>query len=623
LWNRFAPLADNELPDARCASDATSTQVLLPMTPHPTTARLASIVALVAASTLADLAWTTNASAQTALDAPKIDTKVTAPTVGRPVGGQRDDRGLLGGGRALDRNLQVGSGGINAPAPRTDFNARNLIVTDSVAGGRGFRGSVGYRAADDFRGATAGDSSFRFRSDSALSSTFFLSLRGQDRFNLAQNFGAIEYRRDATPVNTIGGVRDAFDQQLRLDRAAAAIMSDRTFAFSAEPIAFATGRDSADRRVQFLASPVQGMRTRRMDDPLEQAGIPTFERARTRQDAMRGLADPARPTTPFDGMLGGPNAGGARGGGPDAKIDARIEPNRIGGPESRSNGSAYDDIVAKIVRHYADDPNVHIDANPKAIERARGELDRLREELGTKLPTTRSQPLPGDEIDPATGLPKSMSPSSPDGAAVPEDEAAKAAREAAERRRLVEETADALRHGTTVRDLTTSERARVNELVVDAQEFLAAGEFFRAERCFDQALNLNPDNPMLMAGLANSQIGAGLHLSAALTLRTLFAQSPEMIDVRYDAKLLPNETRLRLAIETLRTRISQKQDIGGYSLTLAYIGHQLRDAALVREGLETMTGSMEDDLLRELLQEIWLGGAAQPQPEAAPAAETK
>ena len=273
------------------------------------------------------------------------------------------------------------------------------------------------------------------------------------------------------------------------------------------------------------------------------------------------------------------------------------------------------------MRHYADDPTVHIDANPRAVERARGELDRLREELGTKLPSTRSQPLPGDEIDPATGLPKSRAPSSPDAAVAPEDDAAKAARETAERRRLVEETAGALRHGTTVRDLTTSERARVNELVVDAQGFLATGEFFRAERCFDQALNLNPDNPMLMAGLANSQIGAGLHLSASLTLRTLFAQSPEMIDVRYDAKLLPNETRLRLAIETLRARISQKQDVGGYSLTLAYIGHQLRDPALVREGLETMTGSMEDDLLRELLREIWLGEATPS--AAAPASETK
>jgi len=161
----------------------------------------------------------------------------------------------------------------------------------------------------------------------------------------------------------------------------------------------------------------------------------------------------------------------------------------------------------------------------------------------------------------------------------------------------------------------------VDELVKEGQGHLLTGDFFRAERCFDQALALNPDNPLLMAGLANSQIGAGLHLSAALTLRTLFAQSPEMIDTRFEPQLLPNETRLRLAIDTLRSRIVRKQDASSYGLTLAYLGHQMDDRELVTEGLDVLRGTADDDLWRNLLTDIWLGerGDKKPAEPAAPA----
>jgi hypothetical protein len=86
---------------------------------------------------------------------------------------------------------------------------------------------------------------------------------------------------------------------------------------------------------------------------------------------------------------------------------------------------------------------------------------------------------------------------------------------------------------------------------------------------------------------------------------------------------MPNETRLRLGIESLRKRIAQGQDADGFGLTLAYIGHQMGDADLVREGLGHLRGTIENDLLNQLLKQIWLGeetpieGSA-PAPAAAP-----
>src|SRR5882672_6516540 len=75
----------------------------------------------------------------------------------------------LGTGNALDHNLSPTSGGINSPVPIEDFRLRNQIITGNVAGGRGFRGSVGYTAENDFRGRLGSNELFSFRADSAYS----------------------------------------------------------------------------------------------------------------------------------------------------------------------------------------------------------------------------------------------------------------------------------------------------------------------------------------------------------------------------------------------------------------------------------------------------------------------
>jgi len=74
----------------------------------------------------------------------------------------------LGTGRALDRNLQVGSGGINRPVNNlaSDIAFRNAIVTGNVTGGFGFRGEVGYTGAFDFRDSLGSDDIFSFQARS-------------------------------------------------------------------------------------------------------------------------------------------------------------------------------------------------------------------------------------------------------------------------------------------------------------------------------------------------------------------------------------------------------------------------------------------------------------------------
>jgi tetratricopeptide (TPR) repeat protein len=558
--------------------------------------------------------------AQNVIDPTVRDTRV------RPGGanpntrqGNRDDaagaRGRnqpgLGGGTSLDRNLQRGSGGINAPIAQPNFASRNLISTGNVAGGRGFRGSVGYTAAGDFRSAAGSDELFRFQAESALSSTYFLTLRSSDRLSLAQDFGVYEFRRESSPTRLAAPGEST--HRFRLDRAAATMASTRMFELEAEAAPFARGRDNANRNVDFYASTVQGMRLRRPDDPVDSTGLSTFEKARIRQDIAGGKIEATQPISQFTSPLFGI--------GSESERDAAAQPGKSPRLDTRikdpvaSQRSSYDQIVKRVLEQYGSDPNLNIDANSDSIARAKAELQKVRNALGGRFPIA-----PEDDpiVDPVTGLPRrpvvkpgdgsSDGTESPAGETTtdPNDKEAMRQREVDAAKASVSASAERLRHGTTIRDLSPGERSRVDELVRDGQLKLAEGDFFRSERCFTQALELNPDNPLLFAGLAHSQIGGGLHLSAALTLRTLFTNSPEMIDSRYERSLLPNETRIRLAVETLRKRIALGQDADGYGLTLAYLGHQLDEKDLVREGLAVFKGTIENDLMNELLSQLWL-----------------
>ncbi|MCP4068001.1 MAG: hypothetical protein GY741_06940, partial [Phycisphaeraceae bacterium] len=105
---------------------------------------------------------------------------LSAPSGNRPNG--QLGRDALGSGDALDSNLEVGSGGRNGYSPRAAafsyqaIQARNLVVTNNVAGGRGFRsdpaflGGVGYGAPRDVRGAVGGDATGGFERASSLGS---------------------------------------------------------------------------------------------------------------------------------------------------------------------------------------------------------------------------------------------------------------------------------------------------------------------------------------------------------------------------------------------------------------------------------------------------------------------
>ena len=598
-----------------------------------------SLGAVSVALVVGELAWTGTALAQSQVKGTRVGTQVSGSqrggtgTVGLPDsvlrgrGESLGDGNAMGGqtfrwaqttgagraagsGNILDANTQLGSGGANAGSIPVDYNARNLIVTGSVPGGRGFRGSVGYTADTDFRASTGSDDSFAFRAGSAFSNpSFSASAVARDRFLVAQGLGVFEFRRDSTPLSAANerAVSDRTDSRLRLDRANAQMSFGRAnYDIGGDRTIISTMTQAGDP-VRYIISPLRGLQIENLKDPLSRAGLSVYERARARQDMAMGITamedyQRVRAAATLDV--------------PDPRrVDQRLKPDseadrlRVG--TNKVLPQSYLDIVEAVNKAAepaaADGATKPVDAGamqPSPLERVRESLDMIRPGRGQ-----RATPQ-DDGTTPATGDGKAGSTDSlvsPDG--TPRSgEAEREAERIKQRGAIisVEEAARILRHGRTVDSLSRDDRRRVDELTKQGEAALREGDYFRAERRFEQAQTLAVDNPLAEVGIAHAQLGAGLYLSASLTLRNLFEAFPELIDTKYDRALLPAPDRLAKAVEIMRDRITRGDDVQGYGLILAYIGHQTADRAMVEEGLAAIGGNERLDTVRKLLEGVWL-----------------
>jgi tetratricopeptide (TPR) repeat protein len=589
----------------------------------------------------------------------------------------------LGGGRALDRNLQRGVGRINPAAAQPDYRARNEDVTGTLAGGRSFRGDVGYRPSGDFAGAVGSDALYGSLRYSAYSDPLlFTSPMRNDQFRVAEGMGIYQFRRDFAALPVYSGTAELgglVERQIRLDRSNAALMTGNLYGTAVSISQLGLLEEAEQGPSVVYASPLQGVRSQSLADPLLQAGLSPFERSLAIADLDRRGDDAAGVGEPYRSALSPSlgdsiradarfaasdeavlrqverrlvasnvdplqareivsalrddlSSGRIRGGGEVADfVEGRLglrQPRGRFAADADGTDRTYERIVQRVIEQYADKADYEVDGSAAAEARIREEMELLRRGLrGDEpvLPDAAMVDLPGasagdrsgdgDGDGDAAAGPGGTPPLPPVVRPEPRrdpDDASRPSTVPPERTLSIEQMAEVLRHGRRVESLGDGELDRFNQLLAEGQALLAEGEFFRAERRFENALRLQPEHPLASAGLAHAQAGAGLYLSAGLTLRRLFTENPEMIDVRYAEGLLPPRARLEAVVEALRRRIDQGRDIAGYGLLLAYLGHQFGDREIVREGLRTIDGSGDERIepLAQLLHAVWLAPAA-------------
>ena len=519
----------------------------------------------------------------------------------------------LGQGDALDASLEVGSGGRNYRSRRMNaytyenLQARNLVVTNNVAGGRGFRGDVGYRAPRDFRGDTGGDSIYDFTRDSALSSLDFVnSGRAKDAFDIAQGMGVFQYRRDFTSLPQIGSVtaaRRIDDAEIRLDRVNPALGSTNLLATAVSPSDIGIIRASEDQIYTASSSTVRGVQYR---DRQDQIPLGIYDQALMNGAEITSGDEVAREYQPRDFEFT-----------PREKQTGRIE--------GRLTGSqAYDEILDRVYKSYEDRDDVQIDAT--TLQRLRRDIDQIDARItATRIgdpmverpinTSGRREGLPGvsvadqDLIDGGDGMTDPLGTSDGEQPETKDDdETTENAEDDDDRKpRTVQELIDALAHRSELGTVVDPRmRARVAQVAGQAEAAMVKGDYFNAESRFDLALRLSPGNPILEAGRANAQIGAGLYRSAAITLSSLYRNQKEMMDVSWAESVRPSRTRLLLAVQDLDKMIEEDpRGSTGLGLLVAYIGRQLGDRDLIARGLDVIEDPRLESMVPQL-REVWL-----------------
>lgn len=546
----------------------------------------------------------------------------------------------LGAGDALDANPRVGSDGRNPAAAQPDYRVRNLLVTGDVAGGREFRGSVGYTAARDFRGATGSDSTFRFRAESAYSSpAAIISGLSSARLNTGY-LPDIEYRRDTTVPSSVEFPRwnaDRWNARQTTRRDVERLNSSLRDSSDSQMVGLIISEEGD--LLRYAASSVRGIEVAPVQADAMSAGLTYYDRARIRQDVLAdrslvapGIAFDPRTADRIDVRQ------------PNDPIDTSVPPDgREARPGERPK-SPYEEVVERLARQAGEsrpvtDPAAPTDgrdaSEPESRDRLYEELQELRRRLAPEQDDTRRLPsnrLNSDRTTPDQGTDQTpgqypgqnpgQNPAQNPGANPPDPSTTGDA--APERASVMDRYAHLLRNAGDLNSLTPQEQNRLNELLGTGEQFLREARYFDARERFDRAVRLTPQHPLAMMGLANAELGAGLHRSAVLTLRTLYRSHPEMIDVSVDRALLPREDRLTPAIQGMRSRLANDPAASGFGLLLAYVGRQTGDRALITEGLSALRKSAGDEPLAELLESIWLTPAATPaapQPVNTPAPE--
>lgn len=536
---------------------------------------------------------------------------------------------------ALDAALQVGSGGKNNAAYQEDLRSRNLVVTGDVAGGRGFRGSVGYTAEGDFRGATGGDSSQRFRADSAMSNPAVLrTMNANEAFDMASAGGQVSYRRDYAEgtrkgqAGTVTAPREDGRRALDLTGTQLTIKSQRDAEARSVPmVRYETGEGQGG---VLTASTLRGVR-RESDRDRQMQGVDRlslYEAARLREDLRNGLvrmdavrpadANPFRVAAPTDSV----NTSSTR----DARQPTKGD---IAALPAEGRQSAYDQIVREIrsnwlskERGLSAETQTEADAADAAKkekkdqqEQAKSDEDRLGSAYDQLKKQLRGErPLTDANKDQLSKEAKDAKDAKgPKGDAKSEDgkQATDDTKKTDRRGSInmsIEDYALVLKHGKRLDAFGDGNRGRLDELLSEGQRAMNEGNSFSAEKRFEIALTMRPGDPRATAGMLHCQIGANLPGSAAITLRELLTNNPEMMDVTYSAQAMPPQARVEKAITSTRDLIRLGRDAADYGLLLAYMGHLLGDRAVIEEGLAALKGSPADETMNGILRKLWLGG---------------
>ncbi len=565
----------------------------------------------------------------------------------------------LGDGRALDANLQHGSGGRNAPGRdfASELALRNAIVTGNVGGGKAFRGNLGYSAADDFRAALGSNDLFSFNRDAAYSGLAAQNLRGigalqfqfgQSTAGMTRGLGGdLIIRRTGTGLDSAAVAAGTSDQATAsIDpfghlRQAMRSTSEFVVRSSAFPRVLAGAEGHQTGTAYTTASPLQGIKVMGI-------GNSAFG-FRPQEQEFDLFVPPGAVTKPPAAAANRGEAG--RSEKPDQAADVPELSRTLSKPISletahqrlldemrvRQNQFQPDALGARLSDRPDADPGAKSPSAPAIPEKKdtpgdssdkkdSGAFDsglkELRDEFArdSRLPWQRdeerrkAQQSKDREQRLAAGQKTALDESDP--LAATNDAQARLARSRKTEPELVDQARSLLGSAPAALETLIAEEGTSDLYTIHmrkGQSLLEAEQWFAAEERFGAALSVRPGDAMAATGRVSAEIGAGLYRSAVVNLRTMLSAYPELLQTRLDPRLFPSGQRLERIRAQLRIRAERDTPLArDAGFLLAFIGSQtaatddLRDGFAVMDRVNKALG-LKPDSLEAVARGLWTG----------------
>ena len=534
------------------------------------------------------------------------------------VGLAANAQNALGDGTALDNSLSA-QGPVNPQGRdlQAEIAFRNAIVTGNAANFQSFRGDVGYRAAGEFRGSLGSDELFTFRRDSLVSGLAGLGIRGTDalQYQFALSTG------NRPPDGLVGGFslgRDGFSVANR--GAVAPPGGAESGGFLPKPSQVQSLRpltpgEQEDRGT--LLNSLRSPSAYATNQGFSQTFLGRFDLsagnslALTASELRAVRATPLAVDPDFGRMTapeGEPDAGPTRA--PDGRVDTAVP----------GTGGAAEALETRIVTANAGTAHAEIlGAFPITTEvididavSPRARLEILRRRLTAP---ELFDPIGVDEPDEEDAEDAPGEAAAPQGPAISDRE--RALRE--QINTLEGEFLDTLTGLPRVERLISDERAEntaYGQHILAGERLLARARYFDAEERFVHALTLRRGDVTAQIGRVHAQLGAGLYMSAAINLRTLLVENPEVAAAKFAGDLLPEPERLAAVRADLETLIEEQPGTRmglAAALLLGFIGYQSDDLPLIEKAFAIIDGdearALEDTTdarLAGLLRRLWL-----------------
>ena len=160
----------------------------------------------------------------------------------------------------------------------------------------------------------------------------------------------------------------------------------------------------------------------------------------------------------------------------------------------------------------------------------------------------------------------------------------------------------------------------LRSVLKSAEDLMREQKFAEALQQYDVAQQVAPNNPLIVMGRANAELGASYYRRAETSMRDAVSRAPELVVAQFDLRALVGEERLQVLVRDLKELAAADPKAVRPPLLLGYIAYNTGNedqAGQYLAAAEQAAGG-DDPLLKAWRRNWKLGAATTTAPAAAP-----